>query len=159
MRLSAGETRELLRSLDDPDHIQFPADHDQVRAAARFRQLATRLRDTFGDGGEILAEDATFLGELTVPSLATAGGRRIDISISNFGDLAIVSPYVPDALLDDAGIEALLHPLDASRVFGVLDDLGYVVIPQDPLDEYYDGAVAFLRERAARWVSRYFDYL
>jgi len=159
MRLDEIETRRLLRALDDPDHIEFPADHDPVQAAARFQRLDTQLRDTFGGGGGMLAQDATFLGDLSIPSLATAGGHQINIVISNFGNLAIVSPYVPDALLDDAEIEALLHPLDASRVYGLLDDLGYAVIPQDPLDEYYDGAVAFLRKSAARWVSRYFDYL
>jgi hypothetical protein len=35
-----GQLWQLLRALDDPDHLEFPVDHHQRRARARFDQLA-----------------------------------------------------------------------------------------------------------------------
>ena len=33
----------------------------------------------------------------------------------------------------------LLHPDDAERIYTALDDLGYTVVPEEPLWQPYDG--------------------
>jgi hypothetical protein len=78
--------------------------------------------------------------------------------VSNFGDLTAVSSEEA-CYCDDAELAEVLHPADAACVYGILDDLGYVALRLDPLEEMYDGVHAHLRTQGATWWSRYFDYL
>ena len=158
MRADEARTWELLRALDDPDHVEFPAGFDRASVTARFLRLESQLGAAFGACGSYRGEDASFHGCVEVAAAATAGGRDINVMVSNFGDLAAVS-FESFFFYEDAEIAELMHPSDATRVYGALHDLGYVVVRLDPLWEYYDGVVASLRSRADPWWSRYFDYL
>ncbi len=62
---------------------------------------------------------------------------------------------------DDEEAAQLLHPDDATRIRRALDDLGYTLIPEEPLWRRYDGTWdpdTFAPSDATWWV-RYFDYL
>ncbi|SIQ85196.1 hypothetical protein [Micromonospora avicenniae] len=153
------QTWQLLRDCDDPDHLEFPADYRQDRANARFNQLAGGLDAAFG--GRCLidrGQDASFHGRIDIPIVASATGRQLTVVISNFGDLAVLAVDNP-GVWDDAETAELLHPVDANRIHRALDELGYTLIREDPLWEPYDGTVMYLREHAAKWWERYFDYL
>jgi hypothetical protein len=85
--------RDLLRSLDDPEHLEFPADFDQGKARGQFDQLADRLDVAFSCTCEAdrHVQDASFLGRIEIPAAAAASGRRPVIVASNFGGLAVVT--------------------------------------------------------------------
>ncbi|MFF0378575.1 hypothetical protein [Actinoplanes missouriensis] len=158
MQADEAQTRELLQTHDDPGHMEFPAHFDHERAATRFSQLESGLRTAFGACYSSAGQDSSFHGDIEVPAAVTSGGLMLRVRISNFGDLAAASSE--EALYcDDAELAELLHPADAARVYGALDYLGYIALRLDPLEEMYNGASAFLRERGAPWWDRYFDYL
>ncbi|MGH3655128.1 MAG: hypothetical protein ACRDUA_00570 [Micromonosporaceae bacterium] len=148
----------LLHSLDGPAHLEFPANHERRRAGTRFNHLAERLARAFHDCLVDKGQDASFHGRLVVPSVATVTGRQLVISISNFGDLAVVSVDNPGVWNDEEAIQ-LLHSDDATRIRGIFDDLGYTVVPEEPLWHRYDGACDALVASGATWWIRYFDYL
>ncbi|MEU8121325.1 hypothetical protein AB0C21_21675 [Spirillospora sp. NPDC049024] len=153
---------QLLRSLDDPDHLEFPAgfDHRQVRAC--FERLAQRLDTDFDCRCDVdrHVQDAGLHGRIDIPSSATAGRRRLVISVSNFGGLAVLSVDNP-GIWTDAEAAELLHPDDARPIRAALVDLGYRLIPEEPLWRRYDGVwdPAVFAPANATWWTRYFDYL
>jgi hypothetical protein len=59
------------------------------------------------------------------------------------------------------GSANLLHPDDAHPITTALADLGYTLIPEEPLLRSYDGTwnPDVFRPSAATWWIRYFDYL
>ncbi|MFI7019484.1 hypothetical protein [Streptomyces sp. NPDC050164] len=68
--------RELLRELDDPEHLELPRDHDLPAARERFDQLAAALERRFGSSVTAgRAQDASFHGFVTVPATATGADR------------------------------------------------------------------------------------
>ena len=158
MRADEVRTRELLRAHDDPARLEFPADFNHALTAARFGQLAGRIRAEFGADWSSLGQDSSFHGAITVPAAATTGGLDLRVTVSNFADLTAVSS--DQALYcDDDDLAELLHPADTARVYGALDELGYVMLRLDPLEEMYNGACPHLRTQGARWWDRYFGYL
>jgi hypothetical protein len=158
MRADEVQTRELLRAHDDPAHLEFPGGFHYERTAQRFGRLVGQLRAAFGKVLFWDGQDSSFHGGIEVPAAGTAGGLKLMVTVSNFGDLTAVSSE--QALYcDDAELAEVMHPADAARVYGVLDDLGYFVLRLDPLEEMYDGVCAHLRARGERWWGRYFDYL
>ncbi|MFI7548056.1 hypothetical protein [Actinoplanes sp. NPDC049599] len=158
MRADEVRTRELLRAHDDPAHLEFPAGFDYERTAARFGRLDAQLRAAFGTVHLWDGQDCSFHGGVEVPAERTAGGLLLRVMVSNFSGLTAVSSDRA-RYCDDAELAEVMHPVDAARVYGVLEDLGYVVLRLDPLEEMYDGVWAPLRTQGARWWSRYFDYL
>ncbi|MEV6602506.1 hypothetical protein AB0M36_37525 [Actinoplanes sp. NPDC051346] len=158
MRADEARTRELLRAHDDPDHLEFPAGFDHGQTAVRFTQLEAQLRAAFGTVASWDGQDCSFHGGIEVPAVATTGGLKLRVMVSNFGDLTAVSSE-EGLYCDDVELAELLHPADAARIYGVLDDLGYVTLRLDPLDEMYDGVCAHLRTQGEKWWTRYFDYL
>ncbi|SCG35934.1 hypothetical protein GA0070609_0175 [Micromonospora echinaurantiaca] len=70
---------QLLHSLDDPKHLEFPANYDHRRARARFNQLVERLDRDFGCHCDVdrEAQDASFHGHIDIPAAATATGERL----------------------------------------------------------------------------------
>jgi len=155
--------RDLLRSLDDPEHLEFPADFDRGKARGQFDQLADRLDAAFSCTCEAdrHVQDASFLGRIEIPAAAAASGRRLVIVASNFGGLAVVTVDNPGAWSQEEA-DALLHPDDAGRVHAALNDTGYTVVPEEPLWQPYEGDSP-LRTcypgNAATWWTRFFDYL
>jgi hypothetical protein len=61
----------------------------------------------------------------------------------------------------DAEAADLLHPDDAHRIHAALADLGYTLIPEEPLWQPYDGVCdpEIFAPSDATWWIRYFDYL
>ena len=157
---------DLLRSLDNPDHLEFPADFNRDETRNRFRQLVDRLSTAFSCAREADSnvQDATFHNRVEIPAAATASGRRLFIVVSNFGGLAAV---VTDNSWRQTQEEFTrqLHPDDAQRIYTALDDLGYTVVPEDPLrGEDYDG-YAFGSDPRIQiqyrptWWDRFFGYV
>ena len=153
----------LLRSLDDPDHLEWPGDYDRVATRRLFDDLVDRLDAAFSCrcDADRHVEDASLHARVDIPAAATDSGERLVISVSNVGRLATVSVTNP-GVLSDAEFEDLLAPSDASRMYTALDALGYQVVPEEPLWSDYDGPSALTAVDArygATWWTRYFDYL
>ncbi|GAA0798393.1 hypothetical protein [Spirilliplanes yamanashiensis] len=155
------EVRRLLHALDDPDNLEFPASHHHRRARHAFGRLAQRLDADLGGRCRVDrdVQDASLHGRIEVPASVAATGRQLVISVSNFGGLAVLSVDNP-GVWTDAEAAALLHPGDARRVEAALADLGYTLIPEDPLWERYDGSCdpRVFGGSAGTWWDRYFDY-
>ena len=162
MRLSGEQMWELLRQLDDPDHLERPADFDVTVTRDKFERLVTALDASFGgyEEADRDVQDASLHARVAVPAARTATGERLVVCVSNFGDLATVSVVNPGAF-DQEEHDALLDPADAGRVHAVLDDLGYVVVPEAPLWRDYDGPsrLSVLSDPQPTWWLRFFDYL
>jgi hypothetical protein len=155
---------ELLRSLDDPEHLEFPAGYDHRQDRNRFNQLVDRLDAAFSCAcrAERHVEDASCHGSIEIPAEATATGERLVIVVSNFGGLAVVAIENP-GLYTQAEFAELLHPDDAERVRAALGGLGYTIVPEEPLWQPYDGNGPFQQfypaENPPTWWVRFFDYL
>ncbi|MEU9829333.1 hypothetical protein [Micromonospora chersina] len=153
---------QLLHSLDDPNHLEFPANYDHRRARARFNQLAQRLDRDFNCQTDVdqHVQDASFHGRIEIPAAATATSHPLVIIISNFGDLAVLAVDNPGVWTDKEAAQ-LLHPDDETRIRQALDDLDYTLIPEEPLWQPYDGTwdPAIFGPGDATWWVRYFDYL
>lgn len=153
---------QLLHDLDDRDSLEFPADYDHRRTRARFEQLAQRLNADFGCQCRVDrdVQDASLRGRIDIPATAATTGRPLVVSVSNFGDLAVLSVDNP-GVWTDAEAAALLHPDDALRVETVLTGLGYAFVPEEPLWAPYDGVwdPAVFGPSKPTWWIRYFDYL
>lgn len=159
-----GETMwSLLRSLDDPDHLEFPADHDFGATRQLFDELVARLDAAFSCRTEAdrHVEDASLHARVSIPAAATETGETLVVCVSNFGRLATVAVTNPGAWSQDE-FEERLAGSDAARIYGALDSLGYQVVPEAALWKDYDGpsALAALDVRhGATWWTRFFDYL
>ena len=133
---------DLLRSLDDPKHLETPADFNFDETKNRFRQLVDRLNTAFSCAREAdgSLQDTTYFNRVEIPAAVTATERPLWVVVSNFGGLAVVVADNSYALTQEEFTE-LLHPDDAQRIYTALDDLGYTVVPEEPLWEDYDGDV------------------
>jgi hypothetical protein len=162
VRVEGEQMWALLRSLDDPEHLEWPADYDFDATRERFERLVAGLDTAFGcrSDADRSVQDASLHALVEVPGDATATGERLVVCVSNFGSLATVSLENP-GVFDQAELDELLDAKDAARVLGVLDGLGYVVVPEAPLWQDYDGSSplgVFAPQRPTWWL-RYFDYL
>jgi hypothetical protein len=153
----------LLRSLDDPDHLEFPSDYDHVATRQLFDALVGRLDAAFAcrTDADRHVEDASLHARVSIPSAATETGETLVICVSNFGRLAAVAVTNPGVYAQDE-FEERLAARDAARIYAALDSLGYQVVPEAPLWTDYDGpsALAAIDARyGATWWTRFFDYL
>lgn len=153
----------LLRSLDDPDHLEFPADYDHDATRQLFEELVDRLDAAFAcrTDADRHVEDASLHARVGIPSAATETGEALVVCVSNFGRLATVVVTNPGAY-SLGEFEERLAPGDAARIYAALDSLGYQVVPEAPLWTDYDGpsVLASLDARyGATWWTRFFDYL
>jgi hypothetical protein len=163
MAIDEHELWHILHALDDPDNLEFPAWYDHRRARARFDQLAARLDADFAGRCRVdrHIQDASLHGRIDIPATATATGRPLVVLISNFEPLTVLAVDNPGAW-SDAEAAQLLHPDDARRIHTALADLGYLLIPEEPLWQPYDGVcdpAIFSPWGDATWWIRYFDYL
>jgi hypothetical protein len=154
---------ELLRSLDDPEHLEFPAGYDHAKVRGQFDQLADRLGAAFSCACPAdHPQDASFHGRVEIPVEVTATGSRLVIVVSNFGGLAVVAVDNPGVWSREESTE-LLHPDDAERICAALGSLGYTVVPEEPLWRPYDGSGPLRQfypaENPPTWWIRFFDYL
>ncbi|RJQ82533.1 hypothetical protein D5S17_01790 [Pseudonocardiaceae bacterium YIM PH 21723] len=133
---------QLLRELDDPLWLAYPAEHDQYATDERFHVLRHRLGAEdwkWADGGGADRDTgwphASYVGRITVPGAV--------LTVSNFAPLVGVS--------GDPGPEV-----------EELDELGWVLIPEEPLWRSYDGSNRTLFQLGLRnptWWTRFFDNL
>ena len=131
---------DLLRSLDDPAHLEFPADFNWDETKNRFRQLVDRLNTAFSCAREADSnlQDVSYHNRVEIPAAVTATGRPLWVVVSNFGGLAVVVSDISWWQTQEEFTKQL-HPDDAQRIYTALDDLGYTVVPEEPLWEDYDG--------------------
>ena len=163
MRIDGDQMWALLKSLDDPEHLEFPADYSDRDTRSRFDQLVARLNTDFSCwcDADRNVQDASLHARVDVPAEATATGEPLIINVSNFGNLAVIAVNNPGVWTRDE-FEELLAPHDAERVYEALDALGYAVIPEEPLWSDYQGPSRLTDLDAAygtTWWTRFFDYL
>ncbi|KAB7846879.1 hypothetical protein [Streptomyces mobaraensis] len=151
----------LLRQLDDPECLEWPRDYNRDEMATAFGRLVSRLEDDFATCCVVEQEvqDSSEYGRLIVPAEATVCGTRLVVCVSKFGSLALVSAENPGAFLGtaDARQEGELDADDLAKTDRALNDLGYVVVPEEVLTLDYDGPSRFPSYvRRPSWWDRYF---
>jgi hypothetical protein len=167
---SETEFHELLRSVDEATHAEWPPDFDERQARAKFMRLVEATVREYGtsvryEAGFPLIQDASFFGDLTIPAEATRSGVEIEIRTSNFGELATVTLADRDLWDDPTAVSALLDEDDLRTVERLLSESGYEYVPLPLLRREYDGANHALKElyaaegRRLSWWERYFDWL
>ncbi|MFH9355624.1 hypothetical protein [Kitasatospora sp. NPDC017646] len=150
----------LLKQLDDPDHMEFPQNYDHAATRTRFDRLAANLDQRFHctcvvDRG---VQDANHHGTIVIPTLASASGDHITITISNYGNLAAVTLGNPGSY-DEEEEHILFEAADRRRVGDELEALGYITVSEHLLWARYDG-VSSLNScfGPQTWWDRFFDY-
>ncbi|MFC4516347.1 hypothetical protein [Streptomyces ehimensis] len=148
--------RGVLRELDDPESIAFPRDHARSTAPCRFEQLIRLLEERFRCVCEAdrVVQDASFRGEIVVPSMATKSRERVIVRLSNFGSL--ITAGAGGQVRDSALAVERLHEEDRDRIAAASADLGCMYVPGHLLRERYDGGS--LEDWQTMWWHRYFDY-
>ncbi|MER6015969.1 hypothetical protein [Streptomyces bluensis] len=164
MPLDDQSTWALLRQLDDPQHMEFPRGYDPGATRARFEQLAARLDARFQCTCTVdrQVQDASHHGTIVIPATAADSAEHITVTISNFGDLAVVTLGNPGSYNKEEERE-LFHATDRLRVEEELEALGYTVISEHLLWTRYDGVSGLVSyyppEHPPTWWIRFFDYL
>lgn len=147
-----------LRELDDPTHLERPADFDEAEADTRFAVLVRLVEAAFRcecttDAGRGRIQDASFYGDLVVPASATETRCDLAIRVSNFGPMATFS-VLGRRDADSADVAAA----DSDRIENALASAGYLAVPMVLLRTAYDGPTdssPFLYT----WWSRFFEYV
>ncbi|MFJ4539725.1 hypothetical protein ACIP39_27725 [Streptomyces tibetensis] len=164
MPLDDQSTWALLRQLDDPQRMEFPHGYDHDITRARFEQLAARLDARFKCTCTVdrQVQDASRHGTVVIPATAADSAEHITVTISNFGNLAVVTLGNPG----NSNVEEerdLFHAPDRRRVVEELEALGYIVISEHLLWTRYDGVSDLVSyyppEHPPTWWIRFFDYL
>ncbi len=163
MFVSGQRLWEVLASHDDPDNLEYPRDFDFRATRERFNRLVDRLESDFN--GTCLAdrhvEDASLHARVDVPAPVTATGRVLVVCVSNFGNLAVLALDNPGAWTQEE-LEQTVASSDIERITNALNDLGYVLLAEEPLWTGYSGPSALTQlgaRNGATWWTRYFDYL
>lgn len=157
----------LLRRLDDPEWLEWPPDYSNSKAAASLKHLVSDLESAFGTEcpAEGNTQDSSEYGRLEIPATATVCGTRIIVCLSKFEPLAMIAAENPGAYLglDEAQALGDLDGRDRASVQRVVQDAGYVVVPEELLSRRYDGqSLTLLSSREAHrqpsWWDRFFGY-
>ncbi|WP_050374722.1 hypothetical protein [Streptomyces acidiscabies] len=154
----------LLRELDDPTHLELPADHDLPAARHRFERLSAALAERFGPAVVTgLGQDASYHGVVSAPGT----DRPLWVLMSNFG------PFVTAGTGRDRGVPGCAQGLSETFVtwLDVLcTELGCVYVPVELLLEPYDGPSPLEdgslpgetpdgEDPPLAWWDRYFQYM
>ncbi|UQI45937.1 hypothetical protein M1P56_17030 [Streptomyces sp. HU2014] len=143
MTKSEADLLTILGDLDDPEWLEWPQDYHRSQTAARFGDLVARLEGDFTARctAERDTQDSSEYGRVIVPAEATMCGTRIVVCVSKFGSLTLVCAENPGAFLgtEAAQAEGELHATDLAKVNRTLAGLGYVVCPEELLENDYDG--------------------
>ncbi|MFJ7306066.1 hypothetical protein [Streptomyces sp. NPDC099088] len=161
MTKSGADLLAVLRQLDDPQWLEWPAAYDRIAVAARFGELVARLESDFGAPcvAEQDTQDSSEYGRATVPAEVTACGTRIVVCVSRFGSLALVCAENPGAFLgsQDAQDEGELDAADLATVERALVGLGFTVVPEELVESDYSGpSQAHLYGQRPTWWDRFF---
>ncbi|MFJ2163487.1 hypothetical protein [Streptomyces sp. NPDC087856] len=153
---------EMLRRLDDPQWVEFPADYSEAESAASFGRLAAQIGSRFSTRCEIDRDiqDSAQYGRIEVPGDATVRGTRIVVLVSRFRPLAMVAVDNPGAFLstDEARADGAVDAGDLEKAEETLVGAGYVAIPEEVLADRYDGAtpLPFHGSGEPSWWDRFF---
>ncbi|ROO90894.1 hypothetical protein EDD29_8635 [Actinocorallia herbida] len=151
----------LLHELDDPEWIEWPRGYDPRKTGRLFADLLARLNVAFESlcVSEQDVQDSSEYGRITIPDKATIAGTRIVVCVSKFGSLALICADNPRAYLgtEEAQQEGVLDATDLATTRAALTGLGYVVIPEELIENEYEGQT-LLRTPGQRvsWWDRYF---
>lgn len=154
---------ELLRQLDEPEWLEQPRVYDNKNLEIIFTRLSSRLNRDFQTqcGVEQGIQDSSQYGRIEVPAEATVAGMRIIVSVSKFGQLAVVSADNPGAFLGtaDAEAEGELNAGDLAKIEQALEEIGYTTVPEELLMRPYDGSsrlVWYGSHLQPSWWDRFF---
>ncbi len=154
--------RALLHALDEHEHLQYPTGFDAGALSARFEQLVQQLQVAFAHRCQVERDfqDASHHGLIRVPAPATGTGQQLVLVVSNFADM-VVCAVGNTGVRSDAQTDELIDPRDAARVRAVLARLGYLLVPEDPLWQAYDGSgpLSARYGDGRTWYERYFAHL
>ncbi|WP_432482920.1 hypothetical protein [Kineococcus esterisolvens] len=154
--------RTLLHALDDHEHLEHPAGFDADAVSTRFEQLVRDLEAAFAHRCRVDRhfQDASHHGVIRIPAQATATGEQLMLVVSNFGDMVVCAVGNTGARID-AQTDELIDPQDADRVRNVLARLRYLLVPEDPLWQPYDGSGPLSAQHGSgrTWYDRYFTHL
>jgi hypothetical protein len=152
----------VLRRLDDPNGLEFPAGYGRTELAASFSTLVADIDARFSTSCTIEQDiqDSAQYGRIEVPQEATVCGTRIVVLVSKFEPLAMVAADNPGAFLgtDDARAEGELDAGDLEKITQALVGSGYLVVPEELLMTRYDGAASlrFHGSYEPYWWDRFF---
>lgn len=156
------QLRALLHALDDHEHLEYPIGFDADAVSARFEQLVQDLEVVFAHhcAVERQFQDASHHGIIRVPAQATSTGEQLMLVVSNFGDMVVCAGGNTGERSDEQTDE-LIDAQDAARVRAVLGRLGYLLVPEDPLWQAYDGSGPLSPQYGdgRTWYDRYFTHL
>ncbi|MGW0863931.1 hypothetical protein [Streptomyces sp. NPDC002611] len=135
--LSPDRLRELMRELDDPEHLELPRGHDLPAARKRFGLLTAALEQRFGPSVTAgLAQDASFHGHVSVRPPAAGIDRLLWVMMSNFGPFVTAGTGRRWGL---PGCEEGLSDEFVTWLDELCTELGCVYVPIELLMELYDG--------------------
>ena len=147
--MDRAEYLDLLASLDDQTHWEFPEGFLYRPAERRFLAMAEDVEKALGEKCTIeyhsAIQDASFHAQLFVPKICTQQGYNVKLRTSNFGNLAT---------LYDVGED--VKPACADKIIDVLKQHEYIYIPSWVLREPYNGTKTI---GIPNWGVRYFDWL
>lgn len=153
----------LLRRLDDPEWLEWPQGYSSSEAGALFGRLLAVLNVDFQTRCTAeLTGDSSEYGRIHVPAEATKCGTRIVVEVSKFRPLAMVSADNPGAFLGtaEAQQEGELDAGDLAKVEQALTGAGYVTVPEELLQQRYDGPARLpwhtSHPHQATWWDRFF---
>ena len=149
--MDRAEYLNLLASLDDGSHWEFPEGFAYYAAERKFLALIKDIELALGESCTIeyhsAIQDASFHAQLVVPKSCLLEDYVTKLRVSNFGSLAT---------LYDA--DDVVKPGCADKIKDALKQHEYVYIPSWILREPYlphEGLVGGIRD----WGVRYFDWL
>ena len=141
----------LIKAADHARELERPEDFDGIEAVGRFMELARRIEQVVGEPCEIelwpQIREATFHGELVLPTSVLAGEGSAAVRASNFGNLITLIP-------DEGAVRAEVLA-ELKRRF---ERAGYRFVPSAPLRRIYDGHHRGSK-RFSTWADRLFGYL
>src|SRR5689334_13202599 len=125
MELREKEYLAVMIENDFPNHAEFPHGFNYKAAEKRFRNTVSEIEGTLGQAlvtqtlGEI--QDASFHGELFLPSEFLAEGCSACIRFSNFGNfVSVYTDYTGDSEI---------KPEVKNRTVSILEKNGYMFLP------------------------------
>ena len=147
--------RSLFLALDDPDHLETPADFDFESEAERFDAFVQTLQTAF-PGDLVLNEgwdDGAVYAEIRISPEVTATGEYLTIRVSTFGLVTVYLTF--EFARDYREPEVFTDPADEALIDKAASAHGYVFVPMRLLYLDYDGPVTSIR--LGSWQMRYFE--
>jgi hypothetical protein len=146
---------DLLLTLDDIEHCEYPPDFDYREAMRRVESLKPELDRIVGEPFKLdkNVQGASFFTDLTLIDKKTIDPKYIYILLgvrfSCFGNLFAIWNSSPSESISREKIGAIIKAVEA---------YGFVYVDEESLNEPYSGNNKYL-QHLNNWWYRYFDYL